>query len=137
MKKFLSFILIAIVFSTPILFISLFIIGFTIISAGETKEYVDHELTDYALGEIPTEFIDIYKRAGDEYNIPWLLLPAIHKHETSFSQNIEESSHGAVGHMQFQLCTWVGWSYSNCADGYEISHLFAINPDNIAQYGGY
>lgn len=46
---------------------------------------------------------------------------------------------GAIGHLQFMKCTFVGWKYPGC-DGLgnvEIADHDLIDPTIISQYGGY
>ena len=51
--------------------------------------------------EIPEEYIPIYKKAANEYQIPWTLLAAHHRVETKFStMDPLLSPVGAEGHMQ-------------------------------------
>lgn len=99
-------------------------------------------LYDDLEGEIPIEFIYIYMEAGEKYDIPWTILAAVHKVESDFGHNKNDSPVGATGHMQFMPCTWVGWSYPGCkgtsgnpADG--MPHHVLTSPTAIKQYGGY
>lgn len=65
--------------------------------------------------EIPAEYIPVYQAAAKKYNVPWNLLAAIHRVETRFSTiGNMESYAGAIGHLQFMPCTWVGWSHPSC-----------------------
>jgi hypothetical protein len=47
------------------------------------------------------ELVNLWKRAGAEYNIPWQVLASINKVETNYGRNMGPSSAGAVGWMQF------------------------------------
>ena len=71
----------------------------------------DIQISKIGEGQIPKEYIPIYKAAGEKYNIPWTLIAAIHRVETHFGQDLNISSAGALGHSQFMSKTWVGWTY--------------------------
>ncbi|NLY79686.1 MAG: lytic transglycosylase domain-containing protein [Lysinibacillus sp.] len=90
--------------------------------------------------KIPEEYIPIYIKAGEQYNVPWTLLAAHHRVETRFStMNTLISPVGAEGHMQFMPCTFVGWSHPTC-EGLgkgDIPESEKTNPKVIAKYGGY
>lgn len=89
--------------------------------------------------EIPAEYIQIYQAAGQKYNVPWQLIAAIHRVETNFGQDLNVSSVGAVGHTQFMVLTWVGWSYpgGNRLGNANIPKNILENPAAIKRYGGY
>lgn len=97
------------------------------------------ELSEYGEGVIPPEFIPIYQEAGEKYGIDWILLAAIHNIETTFSQNVKESTAGAIGHMQFMPCTWVGWKHPSCSGNGKgnIPEIVLTDPAIIEKYGGY
>ncbi|MEK4485951.1 lytic transglycosylase domain-containing protein [Psychrobacillus sp. FSL H8-0484] len=90
--------------------------------------------------DVPKEYIAIYKDAEEQYGVPWTLLAAHHRIETRFStMDPLLSPVGAEGHMQFMPCTFVGWSHPSCSGlgvG-DIPEKDKVNPDIIAQYGGY
>jgi cell wall-associated NlpC family hydrolase len=70
-----------------------------------------HELsrlsTLLANGDQPPSFlIPIYKAAGHRYHVPWKVLAAINSIETDYGRNLNTSSAGAVGWMQFMPDTW-------------------------------
>jgi peptidoglycan DL-endopeptidase CwlO len=67
----------------------------------------DIQISKIGEGQIPKEYIPIYKAAGEKYNIPWTLIAAIHRVETNFGQDLNTSSVGAIGHTQFMVKTWV------------------------------
>ena len=67
----------------------------------------DIQISKIGEGQIPKEYIPIYKAAGEKYNIPWTLIAAIHRVETNFGQDLNTSSVGAIGHAQFMVKTWV------------------------------
>lgn len=98
------------------------------------------ELSELGKEAIPEEYIATYKRAANQYGLPWTLLAGIHRVETVFSTIPQMESHvGARGHMQFMPCTWVGWSYSGCGglgnSNMSDSNLTSIK--NIEEHGGY
>ncbi|MFS0575045.1 lytic transglycosylase domain-containing protein [Sporosarcina sp. 179-K 3D1 HS] len=89
---------------------------------------------------IPEEYIPIYKKAADQYSVPWTLLAAHHRIETKFStMDPLLSPVGAEGHMQFMPCTFVGWSYPGCTGlgKGDIPEKDKTNPAVIKKYGGY
>lgn len=60
-----------------------------------------------AAGSQPPAFlIPIYKTAARRYHVPWQILAAINWIETDFGRNLNTSSAGAVGWMQFMPGTW-------------------------------
>jgi len=73
--------------------------------------------TGYVSADIPPEFIPIYKEAGQKYGIPWNILAAIHFIESGFGQNMNESSAGAIGQMQFLPSTWEAYGIDADGDG--------------------
>lgn len=90
--------------------------------------------------EIPGEYIPIYRAAGEKYNVPWNLLAAHHRVETRFSTIANMTSPvGATGHMQFMVCTWVGWQYPGCGGlgNAPIPLGDLTSPTVIQRYGGY
>jgi Transglycosylase SLT domain len=56
--------------------------------------------------EIPPFLLPIYQACGTQYDIPWQVLAGINKIETAFGTNLNVSSAGAVGWMQFLPSTW-------------------------------
>jgi transglycosylase-like protein with SLT domain len=59
--------------------------------------------------EIPPFLLPIYQACGTQYGIPWQVLASINKIETAFGTNLNVSSAGAVGWMQFMPSTWESW----------------------------
>lgn len=104
-------------------------------------EIDDTSLSEYGSNEIPEEYIPIYQEAEELYGVDWLLLAAIHKVETDFSRFLGESSAGAIGHTQFMICTWIGWSYPDCATSQygdiDVTEDVYTSLSVISQYGGY
>ena len=54
----------------------------------------------------PVFLIPIYKQAGRRYHVPWQVLAAINSVETDYGRNLNVSSAGAIGWMQFMPDTW-------------------------------
>jgi hypothetical protein len=59
--------------------------------------------------EIPPFLLPIYQSCGTEYGIPWQVLASINKIETGFGTNLNVSSAGAQGWMQFIPSTWAAY----------------------------
>lgn len=101
---------------------------------------VQNPKSDYAQNEVPKEFKKLYKEIADKYDIDWQLLAGIHRVETAFSSNVQESSAGAIGHTQFMKCTWAGWNSSaGCSGGLgnaDIPKKEYTDPDVIKKGGG-
>ncbi|MCA0990376.1 lytic transglycosylase domain-containing protein [Guptibacillus hwajinpoensis] len=90
--------------------------------------------------EVPEEYIDLYREAGDEYDVQWELLAAVHRVETKFStMSTLESPKGAIGHYQFMPLTWIGWSYGGSRLGeLDKGDLVDITDlELIQKHGGY
>jgi hypothetical protein len=68
-----------------------------------------------AATEIPVDLVPIYRSAARTYGVPWSVLAAINRVETSFGRNLSVSSAGAIGWMQFMPGTWR--AYGVDADG--------------------
>jgi murein DD-endopeptidase MepM/ murein hydrolase activator NlpD len=64
-----------------------------------------------------TQLLDLWKRAGAQYGIPWEVLAAINKIESNFGRNMGPSSAGAIGWMQFMPDTWLRWGIDGNGDG--------------------
>src|SRR4051794_7460363 len=58
---------------------------------------------------IPPFLLSIYQAAGIEYGIRWEVLAAINEIETDYGRNLNVSTAGAVGWMQFLPSTWKHW----------------------------
>ena len=67
--------------------------------------------------EIPPFLLPIYQACGTQYGIPWQVLAAINKIETGFGTNLNVSSAGAIGWMQFMPDTWRAWGVDATGDG--------------------
>jgi hypothetical protein len=55
---------------------------------------------------IPPFLLPIYQAAGIEYGVRWEVLAAINEIETDYGRNLNVSTAGAVGWMQFIPSTW-------------------------------
>jgi hypothetical protein len=67
--------------------------------------------------EIPPFLLPIYQSCGTEYGIPWQVLAGINKIETAFGTNLNVSSAGAEGWMQFIPSTWATYGVDANEDG--------------------
>ncbi len=67
--------------------------------------------------EIPPFLLPIYQACGTQYGIPWEVLASINKIETAFGTNLNVSSAGAVGWMQFLPSTWATYGVDANGDG--------------------
>jgi murein DD-endopeptidase MepM/ murein hydrolase activator NlpD len=64
----------------------------------------------------PPFLVPIYKAAAQRYQVPWRILAAINSVETDYGRNLNVSSAGAIGWMQFMPATWQ--QYGVAADGH-------------------
>ncbi len=67
--------------------------------------------------DIPPFLLPIYQAAGSEYGIRWEVLAAINRVETAFGKNLNISSAGAMGWMQFMPATWETYGVDANDDG--------------------
>jgi hypothetical protein len=67
--------------------------------------------------EIPPFLLPIYQSCGTEYGIPWQVLASINKIESAFGTNLNVSSAGAQGWMQFIPSTWAAYGVDANNDG--------------------
>jgi murein DD-endopeptidase MepM/ murein hydrolase activator NlpD len=72
---------------------------------------------------IPPFLLPIYQAAGIEYGIRWEILAAINEIETDYGRNLNVSTAGAVGWMQFLPSTWKKW-------GLDANHDHQKDPFN-------
>jgi membrane-bound lytic murein transglycosylase B len=74
-------------------------------------------------GDRPPSFlIPIYMQAARKYHLPWQVLAAINSIESDYGRNLNTSSAGAVGWMQFEPSTWK--QYGVAADGHSIPNPY-------------
>ncbi len=67
--------------------------------------------------EIPPFLLPIYEACGTQYGIPWQVLASINRIETAFGTNLNVSTAGAVGWMQFLPSTWKMYGVDANSDG--------------------
>jgi hypothetical protein len=66
---------------------------------------------------IPPFLLPIYQACGTQYGIPWEVLAGINRIETAFGTNLNVSTAGAVGWMQFMPSTWEMYGVDANNDG--------------------
>src|SRR5215217_6880929 len=66
---------------------------------------------------IPPFLLSIYQAAGIQYGIRWEVLAAINEIETDYGRNLNISSAGAIGWMQFMPATWKMYGTDANQDG--------------------
>jgi Transglycosylase SLT domain len=66
---------------------------------------------------IPPFLLEIYQACGTEYGIPWQILASINRIETAFGTNLNVSTAGAVGWMQFLPSSWRAYGVDRNGDG--------------------
>jgi hypothetical protein len=66
---------------------------------------------------IPPFLLPIYQAAGMQYGIRWEVLAAINEIETDYGRNLNISSAGALGWMQFMPATWGMYGVDANGDG--------------------
>jgi hypothetical protein len=66
---------------------------------------------------IPPFLLPIYQAAGIEYGVRWEVLAAINEVETDYGRNLNVSSAGALGWMQFMPASWEAYGVDANKDG--------------------
>ncbi|MBE2319709.1 lytic murein transglycosylase [Solirubrobacter sp. CPCC 204708] len=66
---------------------------------------------------IPPFLLPIYQAAGMQYGIRWEILAGINEIETDYGRNLNVSSAGALGWMQFMPATWKAYGVDANRDG--------------------
>ena len=66
---------------------------------------------------IPPFLLPVYQAAGIEYGVRWEVLAAINEIETDYGRNLNVSSAGALGWMQFMPATWEQYGVDANRDG--------------------
>src|SRR3954453_15901629 len=66
---------------------------------------------------IPPFLLPIYQAAGMQYGIRWEVLAGINEIETDYGRNLNVSSAGALGWMQFMPATWKQYGVDANQDG--------------------
>ena len=66
---------------------------------------------------VPVFLLPIYQAAGIQYGIRWEILAAINEIETDYGRNLNVSSAGALGWMQFIPSSWRAYGVDANKDG--------------------
>jgi murein DD-endopeptidase MepM/ murein hydrolase activator NlpD len=66
---------------------------------------------------IPPFLLPVYQAAGMEYGVRWEVLAAINEIETDYGRNLNVSTAGALGWMQFMPATWKQYGVDANRDG--------------------
>jgi len=66
---------------------------------------------------IPPFLLPIYQACGTQYGVPWYVLASINRIETAFGTNLNVSTAGAQGWMQFMPATWKAYGVDANNDG--------------------
>lgn len=75
--------------------------------------------------DVPAFLLPIYQAAGIAYGVPWQVLAAINEVESDYGRDLNLSSAGAEGWMQFLPVEWKAWGVDAGSSGY-------MNPYNPA-----
>ena len=67
--------------------------------------------------KVPIFLLPIYQAAGIEYGVRWEVLAAINEVETNYGRNLNVSSAGALGWMQFMPQSWEAFGVDGNKDG--------------------
>jgi murein DD-endopeptidase MepM/ murein hydrolase activator NlpD len=67
--------------------------------------------------QVPIFLLSIYQAAGIQYGIHWQVLAAINEIETDYGRNLNVSSAGALGWMQFIPSSWKAYGVDANKDG--------------------
>jgi hypothetical protein len=67
--------------------------------------------------QVPIFLLSIYQAAGIQYGVHWQVLAAINEIETDYGRNLNVSTAGAVGWMQFLPSTWRMYGVDANKDG--------------------
>lgn len=70
----------------------------------------------------PRFLVPIYMEAGRRFHVPWPVLAAINSVETDYGRNLNTSSAGALGWMQFEPSTWKQWGLA--VDGHSVANPY-------------
>ena len=66
---------------------------------------------------IPPFLLPIYQAAAVQYDVPWQILAAINEIETDYGRDLNVSSAGALGWMQFMPSSWQAYGVDANDDG--------------------
>ena len=77
------------------------------------------EIPNFFIGRfsIPPFLLSIYQAAGIQYGVPWEVLAAINEIETDYGRNLNVSTAGATGWMQFMPASWRAYGVDANEDG--------------------
>jgi hypothetical protein len=77
------------------------------------------QVPNFFIGQfrIPPFLLSIYQAAGIQYGVPWEVLAAINEIETDYGRNLNVSSAGALGWMQFMPGSWQTYGVDANQDG--------------------
>jgi murein DD-endopeptidase MepM/ murein hydrolase activator NlpD len=89
--------------------------GLTVADFGAAPMGVPNVVIDQF--SIPPFLLPIYQACGTQYDIPWQVLASINRIETAFGTNLNVSSAGALGWMQFMPATWEAYGVDANDDG--------------------
>jgi murein DD-endopeptidase MepM/ murein hydrolase activator NlpD len=68
---------------------------------------------------IPPFLLPIFQAAGSAYGVPWQVLAAINEVETDYGRDLNVSSAGAEGWMQFLPSSWESYGVDANGDGFK------------------
>jgi Transglycosylase SLT domain/Peptidase family M23 len=68
---------------------------------------------------VPPFLLPIYQAAGIEYGVRWEILAAINEIESDYGRNLNVSSAGAIGWMQFMPSSWRRYGVDANKDGHK------------------
>jgi soluble lytic murein transglycosylase-like protein len=89
--------------------------GYSVSTIGPARVGVPNFFIDKF--RIPPFLLPIYQAAGMQYGVRWEVLAAINEIETDYGRNLNISSAGAVGWMQFMPATWEMYGVDANGDG--------------------
>jgi len=77
------------------------------------------QVPNFFIGQfrIPPFLLSIYQAAAIQYGVPWEVLAAINEIETDYGRNLNVSSAGALGWMQFMPGSWRTYGVDANEDG--------------------
>ncbi len=70
----------------------------------------------------PAFLIPIYMQAGARFGVPWEVLAAINAIESDYGRDLNTSTAGAIGWMQFEPSTWR--EYGMAVDGHSVPNPY-------------
>lgn len=94
--------------------------------------------TPLAMADIPPQYVDVFKSAGQKYEIPWTILAAMAKHDSNFGQDINNGfiylseghwdRYGLDGDMDGVICNQSPWDSVYTVASYLRNNEFGDNP---------